>query len=81
MAVTEQGIDQFQQFAKSKLADGEEELTWPKLFQSWLVEYTSSEERQEVNAIIRQGIADIDAGRSIPVDEVHDQLRAKYSID
>lgn len=80
MNLTEQDIDQFHDFAKAKLASSEQELTWQQLFQDWLLEQPSEEQREELNAIIRQGIADIDAGRSQPAEEVHDTLRRKYKL-
>lgn len=80
MNLTEQDIEQFYGYAKAKLASCEQELTWQQLFQDWLLEQPSDEERQEVNTIIRQGIADINAGRSRPAEEVHDKLRRKYKL-
>ncbi len=80
MAVTEKEIDQFQQFARTKIADDGEELTWQELFNSWMLECPPTDERQQVNAIIRQGIADIDAGRTRPVEHVNDEMRKKYDL-
>ena len=80
MNLTEQDIERFHDFAKAKVVGGQEDLTWRQLFQDWLLEHPSEKEREEVNAIIRQGIADIDAGRSRPAEEVHDELRKKYEI-
>lgn len=80
MSITAQDIEQFRDFAQAKLASGEPDLTWQQLFQDWLLEHPSDEERDEVNAIIRQGIADIDAGNSRPADEVHSELRTKFKF-
>ena len=79
MSITAQDIERFRDFAQAKLA-GECDLTWQKLFQCWLLEHPSDEERDEVNAIIRQGIADIDAGHSRLADEVHDELQKKFKL-
>ena len=38
------------------------------------------EEQAEIHEAIRQGLADIEAGRYRPADEVMDELRAKYNL-
>ena len=80
MAVTEKELDQFQQFARTKLANDGVELTWQELFYSWMLEEPPADERLQINAIIRQGIADVDAGRTRPVEKVNDEIRKKYDL-
>ena len=69
MAVTRDDIKAFSQFADEKLAsDGAESL------RDLVAEY---EQRQEVNAAIREGIADIDAGRTRPAGQFMAEVREK----
>ena len=80
MTVTEEQLDSFHRFAKKKLADNGSNLSWKELFQLWRLENPTPEEREEVAAAIRQGEADIAAGRGRPADEVNEELRRKYNL-
>ncbi len=81
MVVTTQELERFGKFAECKLASAAHELSWLELFQAWLAESTPAEQRKQLNAIILQGIADADAGRSRPVEQVTDELRAKFGLN
>ncbi len=76
MSITRDQVDSFHQFAVARLDNGEAELTFSDL----LVEWDSVTNRDEINAAIREGIADVDAGRTRPADEVTEELRTKYNI-
>ena len=69
----------FQQFAQQKVGAGEAE-TLEELFDLWRFEHPTPEEQAEVHEAIRQGLADIEAGRYRPADEVMEELRAKYNL-
>ena len=69
----------FQQFAHQKVDAGEAE-TLEELFDLWRLEHPTPEEQAEIHEAIRQGLADIEAGRYRPADEVMEELRAKYGI-
>ena len=80
MAVTQGQLDSFHRFASDKLDDNGSEFSWSELFQLWRLENPTNEERDEVNAVIRQGIEDIKAGRGRPAEEVMDELQRKYGL-
>ena len=67
MPVTRDDIQDFNRFVDERLANGGAD-SLRELVVEW-------EERQEVNAAIRRGIADIDAGRTGPFFESQDQFR------
>jgi hypothetical protein len=69
----------FQQFAHQKVDAGEAE-SLEELFDLWRLEHPTAEEQAEVREIIRQGLADIEAGRYRPAVEVMQELRAKYNL-
>lgn len=46
-----------------------------------LVAWDSEMERESINAAIREGIADVDAGRTRPASEVIAELRQKLELD
>jgi hypothetical protein len=79
MLVTQQDLDSFHHFAQQKLQNGGAESI-EELFDLWRIEHPTPEEQAEIHAIIRQGVADIKAGRGRPADEVMDELRRKYNL-
>ena len=76
MAVTQEQLDEFHRFASEKLSNGGGELSWPELLRLW----QACREREEVNAAIRQGIEEMDAGLGRPLDEFMDEFRSKHNI-
>jgi hypothetical protein len=70
----------FQQFAHQKVDAGEAESPEEELFDLWRLEHPTADEQAEIHAAIRQGLADIEAGRYRPADEVMQELRAKYNL-
>jgi hypothetical protein len=69
----------FQQFAHQKVDAGEAE-SLEELFDLWRLEHPTADEQAEVRESIRQGLADIEAGRYRPADEVMQEFRAKYNL-
>ena len=80
MAVTIEDIRQFAAYATARISNGGADLTRQELFEMWMLENPPAGELEEVNAIIRQGLDDIDAGRSQPVEGVMARLDAKYNL-
>jgi len=76
MAVTRQELDSFHRFAAERLDNGDSELTIDDL----VIEWDSSRNRDEINAAISEGLADVEAGRHRPAEEVTEELRQKYDI-
>jgi hypothetical protein len=79
MSGTLNDLAAFQNFAHQKVDAGEAE-SLDELFDLWRLEHPAAEEQTEVHEAIRQGIADIEAGRYRPVDEVMRELRGKYGV-
>lgn len=69
----------FQRFAQQKVDSGEVE-SLDELFDLWRLEHPTAEEQAEIHEAIRQGLADIEAGRYRPVEEVMGELRAKFGL-
>jgi hypothetical protein len=76
MAVTQDELDNFHRFATDRLRNGEVDLTIDDL----VIEWDSRRDRDEINAAIRHGLADVDAGRTRPANEVTEELRKKHRI-
>jgi hypothetical protein len=79
MLVTQQDLDNFNRFAQQKLQNGGAESI-EELFDLWRIEQPSAEEQEEIHAAIRQGLADIKAGRGRPVETVMEELRRKHNL-
>jgi len=77
MSITINDINNFHQFAIARIEQsGQNELTIDDLF----VEWDSASNREEINRAIRKGIADVDAGRTRPLEEVNERLKAKFKL-
>jgi hypothetical protein len=76
MAVTQDELDSFHRFATGRLTAGAADLTIDDL----VIEWDSQRNRGEINAAIREGLADIDAGRTRPACQVTEELRKKHNI-
>ena len=76
---TQEQVESFYRFASEELtADSTADID--ELYSRWRMDNPTSTERAEVNAIIRQGIEDIAAGRGRDAAEVSEELRKKYNI-
>ena len=76
MPVTQAELDSFHQFAKTWLDTGGPSVTWDDL----LVQWESLRNRDDINASIRAGLQDIEAGRHRPGMEVLTELLQKFAI-
>lgn len=76
MTVTQIELDSFHRFASDRLEGGGEEFTWDELFILW----DSTRHRASVNAGIREGLADVDAGRYEPADDAMDEIREEFGF-
>ena len=76
MAVTQKELDNFHRFASEKLDAAGGGLSWDELFIQWQSLY----ERDDVNAAIRDGLADVDAGRHRAASEVMEELQRKHNL-
>jgi hypothetical protein len=79
MSTTHDQLAAFQQFAHRKVDAGEAE-SLEELFDLWRLEHPTAQEQAEVHEAIRQGLADIEAGRFRPANEVMQERRAKYNL-
>jgi hypothetical protein len=79
MLVTQQDLDSFHQFAQAKLQNGGAESI-EELFDLWRINCPTPEDEAEIHAAIRQGLADIKAGRGRPAEDVMNELQRKYNL-
>jgi len=79
MSVTSGQLEAFHRFAQQKLQNGGAESI-EELFDLWRIEQPSPEEQAEIHAVIRQGLADIEAGRGRPAEDVMRDVQLKYKL-
>ncbi len=75
MAMTHDDLHSFNQFAFARLKDGDAES-----LEELVSEWRAVRHREQVNAAIQRGIADVDAERTRPLDEFWDEFRKKHNI-
>lgn len=76
MSTPLQELNSFHKFALDSLRSRDEYVPLEKLLEIW----RAREEREEVNAAIRQGLAEMDAGKGIPVDEFLAEFDRKHGL-
>ncbi|MFN0018523.1 MAG: hypothetical protein ACKVP0_09705 [Pirellulaceae bacterium] len=76
MSTALQELNNFHQFALDSLRTRDEYVSLENLLEIW----RAQKEREEVNAAIREGLADIEAGRYRPAAEVMEEFRKKHGI-
>lgn len=76
MAVTQAELDGFHEFASQRISAGHSELSFDEL----VLEWESVRDRDDINAAIRDGLADMEAGRHRPACEAMEELRQKHGI-
>lgn len=74
MTVTQADIQAFADYAAARVNNGGVE-SMSQLLRDWL----AARERDEVNAAIREGLDDIDAGRTRPAREFMAEVREKLN--
>ncbi len=77
MSDTEQFLEEFHQFALGRLSQGQNEVELDELMLHWY----DSKESEQINATIRQGLADMEAGLGKPAHVVSDDLRKKFGFN
>jgi hypothetical protein len=70
----------FREFLDAQLADGGANLTLDEVLALWECENQTEAERAETLAAIREGLADVEAGRVRPAREAIAELRRKYNL-
>lgn len=65
-------LSSFREYLDNRIAEGESELSPEQALSDW-------RELQESVASIRRGLADADAGRIRPAEDVLEELRAKLT--
>ena len=81
MAVTSEQLESFQQFAHEKISNGGSDLSFDELVELWMLKNLPPEELHESLRALEEGIADAKAGRVHSVDEVFDELSARYGSE
>lgn len=77
MSITIAELDDFHSFATEKIRVDQTGFTLDDLVMEW----DSLQNREEVNEAIREGLADIEAGRTELASDVSHELRDKYQLD
>ncbi len=81
MAASVDDLRAFHDFVARKLAEGGSQPPTPEeCLDLWFVENQTPEERADDLAAIQEGLDDMDAGRTRPVDDVLQELRQKYNL-
>jgi predicted transcriptional regulator len=70
----------FRQYIDEQLTNGGSEMTLDDAIVNWEVENQTDEEREETLQAIREGLADVDAGRTRPAEAVIFDLCRKHNI-
>ena len=76
MTVTQKELDAFYSFASDRVRSGGQPLSLDDL----LIEWESQRDREDINAAIREGLADVEAGRHRPAAEVMGELGKKHRL-
>lgn len=77
MATTEQEVESFAQFARGRLARGDEELSIDELFDLWRLEHPPAEDALAIKASLR----DMQRGETgRPFEEFADEFRRRNNI-
>jgi hypothetical protein len=76
MLDTQQQLEEFHQFALVRLRQVPDEVELDDLLLQWY-DLKASE---SINAIIRQGLTDIESGKGKPADAVSRDLRSKFGF-
>ena len=81
MATAIDDLRAFHEFVGRKLAEsGNEPPTPQDCLDLWLIENESPEEEAATLEAIREGLADLDAGRARPVEDVLRDLCRKHNL-
>jgi hypothetical protein len=70
----------FKGFIEEKLSNGGSELTLDEALVNWEIENQTDEEREETLRAIGLGLADVEAGRTRPLEEFDRDFRLKHGL-
>jgi len=70
----------FTSFVDQQLSDGEADLTLDEALARWEYENQTDLEREVALQAIRQGLADVDAGRVTPFEDFDRDFRQKHGL-
>ena len=70
----------FKGFIEEKLSNGGAELTLEQALVDWELENQTDEEREATVQAIRNGLADVEAGRTRPFAEFDREFRLKHGL-
>ncbi len=70
----------FKGFIDAKLATRGAEITVDDALVQWEAENQSDEERENTLRAIGEGLEDVDAGRSRPLEEFDNEFRSKHGL-
>jgi len=70
----------FKGFIEQKLSNGGAELTLEEALVDWDLENQTNEEREATVQGIRNGLADVEAGRTRPFEEFDREFRLKHGL-
>jgi predicted transcriptional regulator len=76
MTITQVDLDSFHSFATARISSATRDMTIDDL----VVEWDSHCNRDDINAAIREGLDDIDSGRTRPAQEATEDLRIKFGL-
>jgi predicted transcriptional regulator len=77
MKATKEELDRFHEFACQQVAKRDRDVSMYDLVTHWM----ELQERERNNAIIRQGIKDIEAGRGRDIDEFMDAISHEFDVE
>ena len=70
----------FKGFIEDKLSNGGADLTLDEALVHWEVENQTDEEREDTLRAIGEGLSDIEAGRTRPLEEFDHEFRSKQGV-
>ncbi|MGY8768784.1 MAG: hypothetical protein ACKVH8_10215 [Pirellulales bacterium] len=80
MAISQNQLDQFHQFATELISEREVGFSLPELFDLWRIKNPATEEQVDVKKIIRQGEADVQSENYRSLDAFMNDFRDKYQV-
>ena len=76
MSAALEELELFHEFASRRLAKGGESVSLDEL----LMEWHDSRDRESINAAIRRGLADVDAGRYEPAEQALQKIGREFGL-
>jgi predicted transcriptional regulator len=76
MASVREDLANFHEFVVGRLASNVPAVSLDELF----IEWYDLRHGDEINAAIRRGLADVDAGRYVPMDDAAESIRREFGF-